>query len=125
MVVVLVPVLLTISPFFYVAHRAVMHTAVGTSLALVVPNAFLAAQHQYKMGNFYFPLLKQWVPFVIVGAIMGVSIMKFIPNTYLKIFFYLFICCLSIFFFEKKKKVMQSWANLRGCGNAYSRNINR
>lgn len=101
--VVLVPVLLTIFPFLHVAHEAVMHTAVGTSLALLIPNAFLAARQQYKMGNFDFPLLKKWIPFVLIGAIIGVSIIKFIPTTYLKILFsfYLYI---SFFYLLLKKE---------------------
>lgn len=56
--VVLVQVFLTIFSFFNASYEAVMHNTVGTSLALLVPNALLSARNHYKRGNFDFPLLK-------------------------------------------------------------------
>ncbi len=100
---VLVPVLITIFPFFGASHAAVMHGAVGTSLALLVPNTFMSARKQYRMGNIEFPLVKRWLPFVVLGALIGVSIVKFIPTLYLKIFFALYLYVSFLFFLLKKE----------------------
>ena len=75
-----------------------MHNAIGRSLGLLVPNAILSARNHYKRENFDFPLLKQWIPFILIGAIMGILVIKFIPTAYLKntvrvvFIYFIFIC---------------------------------
>ena len=113
---VLVPLFITVFPFVNTAHAAVMHNAVGTSLALLVPNTMMAFRKQYKMGNIDPSLLKRWLPFIIVGAVIGVSVVKFIPTLYLKIIFavYLYI---SFMFIALKKEVKKE---LEGRPHGYS-----
>lgn len=100
---ILVPIFLTIFPFVGTAHTVVMHNAVGTSLALLVPNTLMAFRKQYKMGNIDFSLLKRWLPFIIIGAIIGVSVVRFIPTLYLKIIFAAYLYLSFIFIFLKKE----------------------
>ncbi|ABX78524.1 permease [Coxiella burnetii] len=114
--IVLVPVFLTIFPFFHVSHEAVMHNAVGTSLALLVPNALLSARNHYKRGNFDFPLLKQWIPFILIGAITGILIIKFIPTAYLKILFALYLYASFLYVILKKGKGNEIEEQPRGWG---------
>ncbi len=103
---VLVPFFITIFPFFHTSHEMLMHMAIGTSLALLIPNTFMAARKQYRMGNLDFTLLKRWLPFVIIGCLMGVSAVKFIPTTYLKVIFTIYLY-LS-FTFVAMKKIKES-----------------
>ena len=88
---VTVPILVTLFPFFGVQHSVVMHMAVGTSLALLTPNTYASVRKQWKMGNFDKPLFKSWMPFIIVGALIGVSVVKFLPTLYLKIIFAIYL----------------------------------
>ena len=53
---VLVPLFLTIFPFFHTTPSLVMHNAIGTSLALLIPNTVISTLHQYKRGNPCLPL---------------------------------------------------------------------
>ncbi|WP_423063195.1 sulfite exporter TauE/SafE family protein [Candidiatus Paracoxiella cheracis] len=105
---VLVPVFLTIFPFVGTAHAAVMHIAVGTSLALLVPNTLVAFLKQYKMGNIDFNLLKRWLPFVVVGATIGASVVEFIPTVYLKVIFATYLYA-SFMFIALKKEVAKEF----------------
>jgi len=100
---ILVPIFLTIFPFVGTAHTVVMHNAVGTSLALLIPNTLMALRKQYKMGNIDFSLLKRWLPFIVIGAVIGVSIVKFIPTIYLKIIFASYLYASFIFIALKKE----------------------
>ena len=75
---------------------------VGASLALL--NALLSVRHQFKMGNFDFKLLKEWIPFVVLGALIGVSIIKFIPATYLKVIFTIYLFSSFLYVVLKKNK---------------------
>ena len=100
----LVPIFLTIFPYVHTSHTVVMHVAVGTSLALLVPNTAMAAYKQYKAGNIDFTLLKRWMPFIIIGATIGVSIIKFIPTLYLKIIFACYLYASFAFVAFKKER---------------------
>lgn len=101
--VVLVPVFVTLFPFFHAESSVVMHNAVGTSLALIIPTTLMSAIKQYKMKNMDFPLLKQWIPFVILGAIIGTAIIKFIPALYLKLFFSVYLYTTFLYVVFRKK----------------------
>lgn len=100
----LVPIFLTIFPYFHTAHTVVMHVAVGTSLALLIPNTAMSAYKQYKAGNIDFTLLKRWMPFIVIGAVIGVSIIKFIPTLYLKIIFACYLYASFAFVAFKKER---------------------
>ena len=95
---VIVPMLVTVFPFFGTTHAALLHMAIGTSLALLIPNTYVSVRKQYKMGNFDAALFKSWVPFIIIGALIGVSVVKFVPTLYLKIIFaaYLYLAFLLV-----------------------------
>ncbi len=104
---VLVPVFLTIFPFFHAAHSVVMHMAIGTSLALLIPNTLMAAHKHYKMGNLDLDLCKKWLPFIIIGAIIGAAAVSYIPTIYLKVIFAIYLYASCVFVILKKEKVDQ------------------
>lgn len=89
--VVMVPALMTLLPFWHTSNHVVMHVAVGTSLALIVPGAIAASRKQYHLGNLELPVLKTWAPMVCVGVFAGAVIFNFIPTKGLKIIFALYL----------------------------------
>ncbi len=89
--VVMVPALLTLLPYVHASDSVVMHMAVGTSLALIVPGAIAASAKQYQLGNLEIGLLKSWVPPVIVGVIAAAILFNFIPTRGLKIIFTVYL----------------------------------
>jgi len=57
---VLVPAFVTVFPYFGTSHEVLMHAAVGTCLAVIVPGAVMSARKQYQQGNLDIRLLRSW-----------------------------------------------------------------
>lgn len=94
--VVLVPTFVTIFPYFGAQSNVLMHLAVGTSLALIIPTAISASITQYRMGYLNMKIFLSWLPSVMVGVVIGSFIMHYIPSEWLLVFFscYLVVCIL-------------------------------
>ena len=95
--VVLVPAFVTIFPHFGTAHAVLMHTAVGTCLALIVPGAIMSARRQHKQGNLDMALLRSWLPGICVGIVVGSLLMPLFPTAALKLFFVIFLLSATIY----------------------------
>ncbi|GHA16494.1 UPF0721 transmembrane protein [Devosia pacifica] len=51
--------------------EVVMHVAVGTSLAVIIPTGFVSARSHYRRGALDIDRLKLWVPFIVAGTLIG------------------------------------------------------
>jgi len=71
--IVIVPVLFLLFPFVGVESGVLMHLAVGTSLATIIPTSIMSARAHHKRGGVDFALLKSWGPAIFVGVIIGAS----------------------------------------------------
>jgi uncharacterized membrane protein YfcA len=49
--IVRIPLFVYLLPLFGVAHSVMMHVAVGTSMALVLPSAIASTRKQLALGN--------------------------------------------------------------------------
>ena len=70
--VILVPTFLVLFPRFGAGPTIVMHCAVGTCLALVVPAAIMSTRKQRALGNIDSRMLRTWLPWVALGTFAGV-----------------------------------------------------
>jgi uncharacterized protein len=95
--VVLVPAFVTVFPYFGTSHSVLMHAAVGTCLALIVPGALMSSRKQLQQGNLDLRLLRSWLPAVCVGIVIGALLMRTVPTTVLKLFFVVFLLCVTIY----------------------------
>lgn len=84
---VLVPVL------FYLFHQmgvdpsVALHVAIGTSLATIIATAISSSRAHYKKGGVDTELLKHWAPWLIVGALIAMSLFSSIKSAELGIIF--------------------------------------
>ena len=69
--IVIVPILYNLLPFLGVQESALMHVAIGTSLATIVPTSIVSARAHYKRGSLDLDLIKSWWPAVGAGALIG------------------------------------------------------
>jgi uncharacterized protein len=69
--IVLIPFFVFIFGQFGVSHAVVMHLAVGTSLALVVPTSIAASWKQWRQGNLDVDYYQTWALGIFVGVIAG------------------------------------------------------
>ncbi len=93
---VLVPMFLTLFPLFGFDHGLMMHIAVSTSLALIVPTALASTHSHYQFGHLDFKMLKKWAPGLVIGILSSAVVIHSIPTYVLKLFFtgYLLVCFL-------------------------------
>ncbi len=92
--VILVPIFIIV--FEHFGHAGIAtHTAVGTSLAIIIPNALMASKKQIALGNLDALLFKRWLPGLIIGIVIGGIAMLFIAGIILKIIF-LFLLLFSM-----------------------------
>ena len=100
--VVLVPTFVTLFPYFGTSHAVLMHAAVGTCLALIVPGALMSTRKQHQQGNLDLGVLRSWLPAVCVGIVVGALLMGAIPTTVLKVFFVAFLLFSTIYALVEK-----------------------
>lgn len=100
---VLVPAFVTVFPYFGTSHAVLMHAAVGTCLALIVPGAVMSTREQHRQGNLDTVLLRSWLPAVCIGIVIGAALMRVVPTTALKLLFVAFLFCSTIYSLFKKK----------------------
>lgn len=89
--IVLVPAFVTIFPRFGTDHAVLMHSAVGTCLALIVPGALMSARKQRQQGNLDVDVLRSWLPGIVAGIVVGVLLIRAFPTTALKVIFVVFL----------------------------------
>ncbi len=102
--VVLVPTFVTLFPYFGTSHDVLMHAAVGTCLALIVPGALMSTRKQHQQGNLDLALLRSWLPAVCLGIVLGALLVGFIPTTALKVFFVAFLLFSTIYALVEKNR---------------------
>ena len=55
-------------PLFGVAHSVMMHVAVGTSMALVLPSAIASTRKQLALGNLDLSFFRTWAVGILIGS---------------------------------------------------------
>ena len=64
-----------------------MHSAIGTSLAVIIPTSILSARTHMFFGNVDFSVVRKLALFVFIGACGGAIVVRFLDNSSLKILF--------------------------------------
>jgi uncharacterized membrane protein YfcA len=69
--IVIVPMLYWISPMLEMDPAVVVHAAVATSLATIIPTSIASVRAHHRRGAVDVALLKSWGPAVFAGAALG------------------------------------------------------
>lgn len=111
---VLVPVL------FYLFHQmgvdpsVALHVSIGTSLATIIATAISSSRAHYKKGGVDTELLKHWAPWLILGALIAMSVFSSIKSVALGIIFSVmtFSIAMYMLFGAARKNADNSVGNL-------------
>lgn len=98
----LIPLFLFLLPKLNVSPDQVMHQAIATSLAIIVPSAFAASLKQYKLKNLDVAMLRNWLPYVTIGAAGTSFVFTTISSNVLQITFIIYLLLCAIYLFFKK-----------------------
>jgi len=107
--------LITVSFLFYIfnsfglSSSYIMHLAVGTSFAIIIPTSFVSVYTHYKFKAVDFEIVKSYGLFVIIGVIFGTFFAASLDTKSLILFFSIIIFFLGtylLFLKEKKSDVI-------------------
>ena len=87
--IVIVPILFWIFTSLNFPEEILMHMAIGSSLATIIPTSIASARAHYKRGSIDIDVLKKWGFGIFLGALIGGFLGKFFSANELK---YLFAC---------------------------------
>jgi uncharacterized protein len=95
--IVMVPVLFYVFGFIdQIDDEVIMHMAVGTSLAAMIPTSIRSAMGHRAKGNVDEELFKRWTLPIVVGAIIGILIAAFVKGPILMTVFAAFALLVSV-----------------------------
>ena len=89
-------------PLMVLILRFDTHLAIGTSLAVIVPTALMAAFRNFQAGTIHWQTVAVLAAFAMLGAWLGVGLSLKIDAASLKRFYAIFLMILSLkMFFQK------------------------
>lgn len=86
-----VPVMLFLLPHFGLPESQIMHMAIATSLAAIIPTSMLSAWGHYKHNSIDYDAVKRLAPGLMLGSFVGAIFASYIPKTELQLVFALFL----------------------------------
>jgi uncharacterized protein len=95
--IVRIPLFVYLLPLFGVPHPVMMHVAVGTSMALVVPSAVASTRKQLALGNLDLEFFRTWAAGIFVGVLIGTVLLPYASTEILQIIFALFMLTAGIY----------------------------
>lgn len=87
-------------PLFIYVYKMNMYQAVGTSLAVIAPAAFIGAWSHYMKGNVQIAPVVWVILGSAIGMFWGGQIISFIPQVFLKRAFAVFLIIVAIKLFR-------------------------
>ena len=94
--IVIVPVLEFVLELLEVPADFRMHIAVATSLAVIIPTSISSARAHHSRGAVDIELAKRWLPFIALGAIIGVMIASQVSGPTLTTVFAVFAILVAV-----------------------------
>ncbi len=73
----------------------VIHMALATSMAAILPGAFASARQHHKLGAVNWRVVREMTPGILLGTLSGTVFVYFSTTAFLKSFFVAFICFLA------------------------------
>lgn len=87
---VIVPVLVLLFQQGGISAEVMMHLAIGTSLATIIPTSISSVYAHHRRGAVRWPLVWQLLPGIVLGAWLGAALAEFLPGERLRLFFGIF-----------------------------------
>src|SRR3981081_1915635 len=92
-----IPLFVYLLPLFGVAHSVMMHVAVGTSMALVLPSAIASTRKQLALGNLDLSFFRTWAVGILIGVLIGTALLPYASTELLQVIFALFMVAVGIY----------------------------
>src|SRR5262249_11253655 len=108
--IVRIPIFVYLLPLFGVAHPVLMHVAVGTSMAPVLPSAVASTRKQLALGNLDLPFFKTWALGIFVGVLIGTALVPLASTEILQAIFAAFMVTVGVYegFFKHRMVIAKA-----------------
>ncbi len=100
---VIVPMLVFCLTRQAIAPQAVMHIALGTSMASIMFTAVSSFMAHHKRGAVHWPAVRRIVPGILVGTFLGSCVAARLSTNFLKVFFVVFLYYVAFQMLSDKK----------------------
>lgn len=100
---VIVPALLLAFPLVGIPEALVTHMAIGTSLATIIVTSLSSVRAHNKRGNVDWDLTRRFVPWIVLGSLVGGYVADGLPARWLEAIFATFMLLVAV----------QMWLSLR------------
>ena len=98
----------------------VMHMALATSMATIIPGALASARTHHQLNAVNWLVVRQMTPGIVLGTLSGAVFVYFSNTTFLKSFFVAFICFLALQMLVgiriathfKKERTLPGWVGM-------------
>lgn len=85
--IVIVPVLFLLFTYLEVPSGIIMHMAVATSLATIIPISLSSAREHYRRGAIDIAVFRHWTPFMLIAAGISAGLSGRLDSSYLQLLF--------------------------------------
>lgn len=114
---ILVPALYYIGEHYYgdaLSHDLLMHTALGTAMAIIIPTGLSSSRAQIKRNAVDWSAFKALAPALVVGVAIGIFVVSGLKSVQLQMIFSIGLYFLaSLIFFKKEAaephSIMMKW----------------
>ena len=109
--IITVPCLFYIFDSIGIDKSFIMHLAVGTSFAIIIPTAIMSVYTHYRHKAVDFTILKTYGIFVVAGVIVGASFAASMETRSLVLFFsiIMYLLALNLLFLKNENKINLSF----------------
>jgi len=104
--------LITVPVLFYIFNSAgldrsfIMHLAVGTSFAIIIPTSFISTMTHMKFKAVDFDIVKSFGVFVVFGIVIGTIFATNLKTAYLILFFSIITMIFAFYFLLSVLKIL-------------------
>jgi uncharacterized membrane protein YfcA len=102
-----VPFLFYVFSYFNLNQSYIMHLAVGTSFAIIIPTSYVSVYTHYKFNAVDFQLVKSYGLFVVLGVIFGTIFASSLNTKSLLLFFSIIILFLGFYLLLLKERKVE------------------
>jgi uncharacterized membrane protein YfcA len=105
---IMVPVLFYVFSLAGIDQTVVMHLAIGTSFAIIIPNSIISTITHMKFKAVDFNLVRTFGVFVVIGVVLGTIFAVSLKTSSLILFFSIMTMIFAIYFLIEKEKINPS-----------------
>ena len=102
---IMVPILFYIFGFAGIEHAFIMHLAIGTSFAIIIPTSVISTMTHMKFEAVDLNIVKTFGAFVAIGVVLGTIFAVSLKTTSLVLFFSIMTLIFAIYFLMAKEKI--------------------